>query len=403
MPTSMLASQFRPKKFADVCGQKHVVIPIQNAIKNKSLSQALLFHGPSGTGKTTLARIIAKSLNCDKAIDGEPCCECNNCKRIDADNSNDLIEFDAASNGGVNEIREIQAMVAAASLATHKRVFIIDEAHMLTAQASNALLKTLEEPPKNVTFILATTELNKLLITIRTRCQKYALSSLTTDEVTHCLDTITKTLGIEVDPNAFTLICRGSKGGMREAIQFLEKIVSSQNKTKITTKDVADTFGAVSINLLMSFFNHIKTNNAVEIIIYIDKIINDGIPLPDFWAELQQFLRGLNFTKQVKILEQLTTILPYDDACLKKLSEISSLLNTQTLLSAWKQTIETQNLLDLPSVAGRMREVVEEASLRLTTLDWKQNIAKKPESPKQETLKHEMKGLPVFGGKFQTL
>lgn len=410
--TSMLAVKFRPKKFADVQGQQHVVAPLKNSIKNKNLSQAILLHGPSGTGKTTLARIVAKSINCTQQSDGEPCGSCPSCKRIDAETSPDIIEFDAATNGGVNEIREIQTLVGAASLASKFRVFILDEAHMLTAQASNALLKTLEEPPKNIIFILATTELNKILPTIRTRCQKYALSPIKTEDIREYLGKIAKSIELEVEPQALNLICRGSQGGMREAIQFLEKI-SNLGQKKIAVKDVIENFGAVSFNLLFSFFSNIIEGKSTEVIMYWDKMSQDGISLPTFWGEFQQLLRAANFIKHIKDLDKISGLIHFDESMLKKLARSVISIDQTLLLNAWKNAIETQNQLELPSIAGRIREVVEEASLRMALFEWTKSNTKATEQKQQSTATVESvpekesvvdesfeNGLPIFGSKF---
>lgn len=415
MSHNMLAVKFRPKKFEEVLGQQHVVGPIKNAIKTKDMSHVILLHGPSGVGKTTIARIIAMSVNCQNQKDGEPCCVCSSCKRIESENSMDLLEFDAATNGGVNEIREIQAQVQAASLSTRFRVFIIDEAHMLTNQAANALLKTLEEPPKNVIFILATTEPNKLLQTIRSRCQQHALSPLRLSEARDCLNKIAKSLNIEFEQSALDLMCRASRGGMRSAIQFLEKAIGSDQKKKITLADVTETFGAVSFMMLFSFFTHIISGEISKVIVYIDTILQDGVSISIFWAEFQQFLRGFNFAKQIKDIAKLENLLQYDTASLNKVLEISDTLNQTTLIDAWKLAIETQNHLEMPSTAGRMREMIEEASLRMSMMSWVQIQQKKEDKTILATKTEENKpkimdktktfstGLTVFGNKFELL
>lgn len=412
----MLANQFRPKRFSEVEGQEQIVSAIKKAITTQSLSQALLFHGPSGVGKTTIARIIAKSLNCEASSDGEPCLSCKSCQKIESETSLDLLEFDAAKNNGVNEIREIQDQVNSATLSSRYRVFILDEAHMLTTQASNSLLKTLEEPPKRVVFILATTELNKILPTIRSRCQKYALASLAPDKVRKRLVDICTELGTEIEPPALELIARGSRGGMREAVQFLQKVAGTQEK--ISLKDVVDSMGAASFDLVYSFLRHVATNNPLQILSYIENMAKDGISLTFFWEEWQQMLRAVNIVSRINDASMIAQLIPYDKSGIDQIVAFSKKLNRSKSLDIWKVAIETQNSLDLPSVAGRSRELIEQAALRMAEMEWTAAVVApsaevsdpapnksalkerldtvKPQAPQPAAAQVPTKGLPVL-------
>lgn len=225
MATQSLYRRFRPRKFSELYGQEHVVRALRNAVINSREGQAYLFSGPRGTGKTTTARILAKVLNCESPSDGEPCCECASCRAVEAGNSYDVLELDAASNNGVEEVRELIASAALTSPGRH-RVFILDEAHMLSRPAEAALLKTLEEPPENVVFVLATTDPQKISETIRSRVQHLQFHLLPVDELEKYVRHVVSSAGLEVSDDDIGLVLRQGGGSARDTLSALELVVS---------------------------------------------------------------------------------------------------------------------------------------------------------------------------------
>ncbi|MFM1790287.1 MAG: polymerase gamma/tau subunit, partial [Actinomycetota bacterium] len=241
MATQSLYRRFRPRKFSELYGQEHVVRALRNAVINGREGQAYLFSGPRGTGKTTTARILAKVLNCESPKDGEPCCACDSCKAVELGNSYDVLELDAASNNGVQEIRDLIESAALASPGRH-RVFILDEAHMLTKGAEAALLKTLEEPPEHVVFVLATTDPQKVAETIRSRVQHLQFHLLPVDELEKYVRFVIKEAGLTVDDESIGLVLRQGGGSARDTLSALELVVSGGAELEAvhTTDEIID-------------------------------------------------------------------------------------------------------------------------------------------------------------------
>ena len=238
-----LYRKYRPVDFNSVYGQEHVVTILKNAIMSGKISHAYLFCGPRGTGKTTVAKIIARLVNCENLIDGNPCGKCYNC--INYMNSSDIVEIDAASNNGVDEIRELKDKINLVPSNAKYKIYIIDEVHMLTTQAFNALLKTLEEPPSHVIFVLATTEPHKIPLTISSRCQKFRFSKIEDSKIVNRLSEICKLEKIIIDEDALFEIARLSDGGMRDAINFLDQLIA-YSSDNISIEDVYNVNGSVS-------------------------------------------------------------------------------------------------------------------------------------------------------------
>ena len=299
-----LYRKYRPVDFNSVYGQEEVVTVIKNAIVSGKVSHAYLFCGPRGTGKTTIAKIIARLVNCENLVDGNPCGKCYNC--LNYLNSNDIVEIDAASNNGVDEIRELKDKINLVPSNSKYKVYIIDEVHMLTTQAFNALLKTLEEPPSHVIFILATTEPHKIPLTIASRCQKFRFSKIDDKKIVERLREISNLEGITIDDDALYEIARLSDGGMRDAINFLDQLVAYSNDN-ITIDDVYKVNGSVSYEELYTLLDNIKNNNKVKLIEFVDYLDESGKDINKFVEEMLIFLKDVILYKNANILSSIST------------------------------------------------------------------------------------------------
>ena len=297
-----LYRKYRPADFNSVYGQEEVVTVIKNAIFSNKISHAYLFCGPRGTGKTTIAKIIAKLVNCEHLDNGEPCGKCYNCMNFM--NSNDIVEIDAASNNGVDEIREIRDKINLVPSNAKYKVYIIDEVHMLTTQAFNALLKTLEEPPAHVIFILATTEPHKIPLTIASRCQKFRFSKINDTLIADRLKEIAGFENIEIDNDALFEIARLADGGMRDAINILDQLVAYSN-SKITLDDIYKVNGSVSYSDLYELLKAIIDNDKVKIIEFVDNIDKNGKEIGKFVEEMIIFLKDVVLYKNANYLSSI--------------------------------------------------------------------------------------------------
>lgn len=298
-----LYRKYRPVDFNSVYGQEEVVTVIKNAIVSGKVSHAYLFCGPRGTGKTTIAKIIARLVNCENLADGNPCGKCYNC--LNYLNSNDIVEIDAASNNGVDEIRELRDKINLVPSNSKYKVYIIDEVHMLTTQAFNALLKTLEEPPSHVIFILATTEPHKIPLTIASRCQKFRFSKIDDKKIVERLREISNLEDITIDDDALYEIARLSDGGMRDAINFLDQLVAYSNDN-ITIDDVYKVNGSVSYEELYTLLDDVKNNNKVKLIEFVDYLDESGKDINKFVEEMLIFLKDVILYKNANILSSIS-------------------------------------------------------------------------------------------------
>ncbi len=299
-----LYRKYRPIDFENVYGQDEVVTVIRNAIVSGKISHAYLFCGPRGTGKTTIAKIIARLVNCDNLVDGNPCGKCYNC--LNYLNSNDIVEIDAASNNGVDEIRELRDKVNLVPSNSKFKVYIIDEVHMLTTQAFNALLKTLEEPPSHVIFILATTEPHKIPLTISSRCQKFRFSKISDEKIVQRLKNICELEDISIDDDALFEIARFSDGGMRDAINFLDQLRAFSDGN-IKLDDVYKVNSSVSYKDLYDLLTYVYDNDKVNIIKFIDYLNNSGKDIGKFTEELLIFIKDVVIFKNANIGSNIST------------------------------------------------------------------------------------------------
>jgi len=292
MPYQTLYRKYRPSDLDDVSGQSAIVKIIKNSLQLNRISHAYLFCGPRGTGKTTMARILAKNINCLDLHDGIACGKCKNCISILNGNCPDIIELDAASNNGVDEIREIKNKVSLVPTELKYKVYVIDEVHMLSSGAFNALLKTLEEPPEHVIFILATTDVHKVPVTIISRCQCLDFHRVCEEDIVNRLRYICQSENIEVDDEILKNIANLSDGGFRDAIGMLDKLVSYSNE-KITLDDFEELNGIVSIERKKEFLMLIENGEISKIIEFIDNIYNRGKDLIIFTQDLMTLCRNM--------------------------------------------------------------------------------------------------------------
>src|SRR5215470_10284036 len=292
MTYQVIARKWRPQTFADLVGQEHVTGTLANAIKNDRVAHAYIFSGARGVGKTTAARVLAKALNCVKGPTAEPCGVCHSCQEIAAGSSLDVIEIDAASNRGIDQIRELREMVRYAPAAARCKVVILDEAHMLTGEASNALLKTLEEPPDRVIFVMATTEPENLEDTIRSRSQHFHFRALTFNEIAERIKYIAKEEGLTVADGAVAVIARMAEGSMRDALSLLEQ-ARAYCGDNIPDKDVRELLGVVPEDALNELVEAIATGSADRALGLVHTFQKEGRNLQHFCREAIRHIRNV--------------------------------------------------------------------------------------------------------------
>lgn len=292
-----LYRKWRPDTFDEVKGQDHIVTTLRNQIKNDRLGHAFLFCGTRGTGKTSIAKIFAKACNCEHPVDGSPCNECASCRAIADGSSLNVIEIDAASNNGVDNIRQIREEVAYPPTEGRYKVYIIDEVHMLSPGAFNALLKTLEEPPSYVIFILATTESHKIPITISSRCQKYDFRRIPVDVISDRLADLMDREGLAADKKAIDYIAKSGDGSMRDALSILDQCVAFNLGQKLTYDKVLETIGAVDIDTFARLLECVLREDVEGAIDVVDEIVWQGRELGRFVSEFTWFLRNILVVK----------------------------------------------------------------------------------------------------------
>jgi len=294
--TKVLYRKYRPSSFSEVVGQEHVVKTLKNAIKRGKIAHAYLFSGPRGIGKTTIARILAKAVNCENIKDGEPCNKCVVCKNINQNKFLDLVEIDAATHTQVDKIRDIIEKINFSPVSGKYKVYIIDEVHMLSKGAFNALLKTLEEPPKHVIFILATTEIHKIPATIISRCQRFDFHRIKISEIKKRLEGIAKQEKVKVEKGVFDFIAVNSSGGMRDSESLFGQILSLEDKN-ITLKEVQEILALADISKTIKLIKLIVEKKYGEAVNYVSEITNDGYDLEQFGESVVEYCRKLMLIK----------------------------------------------------------------------------------------------------------
>jgi DNA polymerase-3 subunit gamma/tau len=301
----VLYRKYRPKNFSEIIGQEHIVQTLKNAILSGMISHAYLFYGPRGSGKTTIARLLAKAINCENRQGFEPCNKCSSCLDISEGRALDLIEIDAASHRGIDEIRELRDGIRFVPTKSRYKVFIIDESHQLTKEAANALLKTLEEPPDYAIFILATTEIHKMIPTIVSRCQRFDFRRLTVPEIVRKLEWISEKEKIKIEKPALELIALNASGSFRDAESLLDQALAFSGtlgkEKEISAADIKNLLGLVEINLIQNFADLICQKNTSGAINFLNQKIDQGLDLQEFTKALINYLRQMLILKTVGV------------------------------------------------------------------------------------------------------
>ena len=324
-----LYRKFRPPVFEDVKGQDHIVTTLKNQIKSDRVGHAYLFCGTRGTGKTSVAKILARAVNCEHPVDGSPCGECEMCKEIAAGNSMNVIEIDAASNNGVDNVREIIDEVSYSPTKGKKKVYIIDEVHMLSTGAFNALLKTLEEPPSYVMFILATTEVQKLPITILSRCQRYDFHRITIDTIEARLREVVDAEGIKVEERALRYVAKTADGSMRDSLSLLDQCIAFNYGEELTYDKVLNVLGAVDTEVFSRLFSALYTQDINGALTLLADIVIQGRELSQFVNDFVWYLRNLML---VQASDQMEDVIDISSDNLVALKEQASSADIDTIL-----------------------------------------------------------------------
>ena len=353
-----LYRKWRPQVFDDVYGQEHITSILKYETQNNKFSHAYLFCGSRGTGKTTCAKILSKAVNCESPINGNPCNCCEACKSIDAGTATDVLEMDAASNNGVDNIRDIRDEIVYTPSGLKYRVYIVDEVHMLSASAFNALLKTLEEPPAHAIFVLATTELHKLPATIISRCQRYDFRRITTDTIIERLALIADSEKFEYDRDALRIIAKMAQGGMRDAISLLE--LCAGTRQKITVELVNSTLGVGGRDNAERIVRAISAANFDVVFETVEEVVGSSKDIAVFWQDISSFYRDMLVARTTSAAKK---YLDLTDDEYEKLYKVASLFTKETLLYHCRILDETYYAIQKAGAAKRT--VAEMALIRM--------------------------------------
>jgi DNA polymerase III subunit gamma/tau len=355
----VLARKYRPQTFAEVYAQEHVTEVLHNAITGNRIAHAYLFTGPRGVGKTSMARIMAKNLNCVEGPTTTPCNKCHNCLEITSGTSTDVIEIDGASNTGVDDVRDLQLELLYPPTQSKYKIYIIDEVHMLSKNAFNALLKTLEEPPENVLFIFATTEPHKVLATIISRCQRYDFKRIPIDSIISRLRELVLQEGIEIDNESMHIIARKADGSMRDALSLLDQVLS-YCQDKVVVEKVREIFGLIPSQVYSDLLKIIRTGDNNALLSYLQSIFDSGMDLQEMLNNMLEFLRIVVMRK----IGMSPAEIPTEEYALY--DELVSLFNQDNLLYMMSILMQTRNEM---KSSGNPSLIVEMVMLRFCRID----------------------------------
>ena len=389
MSYTALYRKFRPTVFEDVKGQEHIVTTLKNQIKSGRTSHAYLFCGTRGTGKTTIAKIFAKAVNCEHPVDGSPCGECAICKSIAAGTSMNVIEIDAASNNGVDSIRQIVEEVNYSPAEGKFKVYIIDEVHMLSIGAFNALLKTLEEPPAYVIFILATTEVHKIPITILSRCQRYDFRRISIDTIADRLKELTQKEQVQIEEKAVRYIAKVADGSMRDALSLLDQCIAFYFEQELTYDKVLDVLGAVDTGVFSRMLREILKGDAAAALGVLQDIVLQGRELSQFVTDFAWYLRNLLLIKSADGVED---IIDVSSDNLVRLKEEAELAENDTIMRYIRILSELSGQI---RYATQKRILIEMAIIKLCRPAMETDTASLADRIRQVEEKLE-KGIPMM-------
>lgn len=344
--------EFRPKDFTRVVGQAHIVEILKNQIRTGNLGHAYLFSGIRGTGKTSCAKIFARAVNCLNPIDGNPCNECENCKMILEDKALEVVEMDAASNRRIDDIRELKEKVIYPPQIVKYKVYIIDEAHMITNEGFNALLKILEEPPKHLIFILATTEIDKLPDTIISRCQRFEFKRINNSDIVENINYVLNNLNVEIEEDGINLISELSSGAMRDALSLLDQVVAT-GKEKITIEDINECLGLVNLNMLFELSQSILNSSKNKTIETFRNLVKNGKTPHNIIIDLIKHFRNIILVKSIK--KELTTL---NDVEYKRYLEHSNKFEMDELIFILENLLDVEDKMKKSDMQNALAELL---------------------------------------------
>ncbi len=364
MDYQVSARKYRPATFQDVIGQPHVVQTISNAIASKRIAHAFLFSGTRGVGKTTMARILAKALNCEKGPTATPCDTCINCREITQGNSVDVIEIDGASNTGVDDVREVRENVKFTPFHGHYRIYIIDEVHMLSTSAFNALLKTLEEPPAHVVFIFATTEIHKIPATILSRCQHYNFRRIPHAEIIQRLRFVAQQDGLAMEDRSLSAIARASEGSMRDALSIMDQVVAFAGRT-VKHGDLETLLGTVPQEHVRAMISAVIAQDSPTVVSIVAQVLDQGHDLRAYCADLVEYARHMLVAAVVPSAQELRSLIETPEEDLRQIVTDAKAFTVEQVQELFRILSQAEDALRL---SAHPRFVLESAAIRAARL-----------------------------------